>query len=167
MYSWILNVVLVSVTGYLIKILLPDGKNKQSVIFAISLLSIIATISPLTKISKQDFNFDLDYYNEIQVDQTFLQYSENCREKYYLTIANTKLKEYLTINQANFIFDDTVSGNPLKKIEISLLDIVIKNNNQHINIPLIIKELLSEQFSISKESVIINDIDAWKNKRQI
>ena len=54
-----------------------------------------------------------------------------------------------------FIFDDSISGNPLKKIEINFTDIVIKSNNEHINIPLIIKEILSEQFSISKESVII------------
>ncbi len=158
MNTWIITITLVSVMGYLIKILLPDGKNKQSVLFAVSLLSILVIITPLTKISINDFEFDFNYDAQIQIDEAYLEYTQSCREKYYLTIANTKLSEYLSLKSAKFVFDDTISGNPLKKIQISFSDIVIKNNNEHINIPLIIKELLSEQFSINKECVIINGL---------
>ena len=165
MNAWILTITLISVLGYFIKILLPDGKNKQSVLFAVSLLSILIIITPLSKIKDKDFNFNIDYQTQIELDEAFINYSEKCRKKYYLDIANTCLNKYLSINSANFIFDDTISGNPLKKIEIYFSDIVIKNNNEHINISLIIKESLSEQFSIDKESIIIYGVSDWKIKR--
>ena len=155
MYTWILTITLVSVMGYFIKILLPDGKNKQSVLFAVSLLSILVIITPLSKITEHDFELNFDFDSQIQLDETYLEYSKSCREKYYLTMANTTLNAYLNLKNANFIFDDSISGNPLTKIEIYFKDIVIKNNNEHINISLIIKESLSEQFSIDKESIII------------
>ena len=157
MNNWIITVILISVFGYFTKVLLPEGKNKNLVIFAISMVSIIAIISPLLKLTTNDFELNFDFGLEVYIDEAFLEYSENCREKYYLTIANTSLKEYLTINNADFVFDDKASGNPLKKIIINFNDIVINQNNEHINISLIIKERLSEQFALDKESIIIND----------
>ena len=162
MNGWILTITLISVMGYFIKILLPDGKNKQSVLFAVSLLSILVIITPLSKINEQDFSFNFNYESKIELDETFLEYTEKCREKYYLAIANTNLNDYLSLKSAKFIFDDSVSGNPLKKIEIYFSDIVIKNNNEHINISLLIKERLSEQFTIKKECVLIYGINDWK-----
>lgn len=155
MNDWIISVICVSAISIIIKLILPDGRSKNTVTFIISLIGILAIISPITKIDFNNVNLNFDFQNEIEVDKTFIEYVEDCRENYYLTMANTKLSEYLTINKANFVFDDSQSGNPLKKIEINFDDLVIKNNNEHINISSIIKESLSQQFIISKECIII------------
>ena len=158
MKNWLISLISVTILGYFIKILLPEGKNKNLVLFVISVLCIVTIITPILNFSNSDFQLNLNFENGINIDTSFLEYTESCREKYYLTLSNTKLKNYLTINRANFIFDSNLSGNPLKKIEINFSDIVINQNNEHINISLIIKENLSELFSISKECVIINGL---------
>lgn len=155
MKEWIFTLFAVSIVGYVAKILLPNGKTKNYLVFILSIVSVCALIFPIGTFSNyDDYIFSFEEVNaEIIIDENYLK---EYRQNYYFTIANSQLKKNgIEIKKIDFIFEDDKYENSLKKIKIFYGDIVMNENNQHINISSITKNLLSNLFNIDEGEIEI------------
>ena len=158
MKEWIAGLFFVTFLSYIFKMLVPNGKTSSFIAFITSIITVYYIALPIKKIvnTDTDFNYDITIdYDSSYYDEFF----DNYRENYYFTMCKSKLKQHgIVIKKARFIFDDKISGNPLKKIEIYSDDLVINEENVHINIALVTVKTLCEFFNLAEECVVINEI---------
>ena len=163
MNEWLYSIFLISLLGYVIKIILPNGKTNQLLIFLFSITAICSIIPPIKQVFNHEYNFNLQY-QEFALNEEYIKSYSKYRQNYYLASANAKLAYYgIELKEAKFEFDDNINGKPLKKIKINFSDLVIIGDNKHINITSITKNVLSDLFLIDKEYIEINDYVDWKN----
>lgn len=156
MNNWLFSIFLIALLSYIVKIILPSGKTKLFLIFLFSISTICAIIQPIKEVFNQNYNFELPN-TEFSLSQDYINSFWEYREKYYLASANAKLSQYgIEAKEAIFVFDDNISGKPLKKIKINYDNIVIIGDNKHINITSITKKTLSDLFLIEEDSIEIN-----------
>ncbi len=162
MKEWIGIILILSIIGYFSKTFLPNKKTYKYLNFLLAIISVLYLISPIENFINRlngDVNLEIGNTGLFQEDEN-IEILQNFRYDYYLSTANSVLKnDNLKIKKAEFVFDDKISGNPLKKIKINYADIVINQESEHINIPLIIKSKLSQAFMLEKEVVEINGIE--------
>lgn len=161
--EWLITLVSVVLVSYIAKILLPNGKLKGFVSFIMALFLTLAIIKPISNLKFVEIDDLFDEKIEIELDQGYLEFTSAYRERYYLLMANVRLKSYgINLQKANFIFDEESSGVPLKKVEINFEDLVINSNSEHINISLILKKELAECFLLSEESIVLYGDFYWE-----
>lgn len=158
MKNWILVISCVSILSCMIKIIIPNGKSQNTIIFIFSVFLIFCIISPLSNKENFDSLFDFEYeYSEVIDDN--VNFFNKYREDYYTVCATTCLKKLGIDNCAiDIVFNNNENYNNIKKITVKYNSSVIKENIQHINIPLLIKDELSSLFGISK-----NFIEVFEN----
>lgn len=153
MKQWILVITCVSIFSCMIKILIPNGKSRNTIIFIFSVFLMFCIISPLSNKENLDSIFDFEYeYSEIIDDNVnfFHQYKAD----YYTACAKTCLKKVGIDNCAvDIMFNDKGNFNEIKKITVKYNSLDIKENIQHINIPLLIKNELSALFGIPEKLI--------------
>lgn len=155
MKEWLIALFIVSLVAFVAKLLLPTKKTHSFLAFLLSVVSLIYILIPTLDLISGEVEFV-----SLKFDGVTSEYStqnfDNLRCNYYLSIANQALKESeITINDAQFIFDDAICGKPLKKVKIYYENLVINNQLAHINISLVLKVKLSKIFNIAEENVII------------
>ncbi len=162
MKEWIGIILILSIISYFSKTFLPNKKTYKYLNFLLAIISIVYLINPIESFISGlngEVNFELGNTDLFQEDDN-IEVLQNFRYDYYLSTANSVLQsDNLKIKKAEFVFDDKISGNPLKKIKINYVDIVINQESEHINISLIIKSKLSQAFMLEKEFIEINGIE--------
>lgn len=156
MSEWLLTVAGIAIISFLIKIIMPDGVTRNLVSFILSAICVLAIVNPLSSYLNKgnDYFYDLTF----ELDEDYLRFATECKKDYYLTISKSTLKKRgIDLNYAEFLFSDENDIQTLKKIYIKTSDLVIIENDEHINITYITKNTLAELFSINLEQIEIYD----------
>lgn len=153
MKTYIISVVISSVLISLSELIIPQGKLKTVVSTVFSIVLLISMISPLV-----DFNFDDSEYvfsntSESQTEniQNFDDYFDLKAEEYYSSHYKNLLKENDLICERVIV---EISKLNIKKIQIFLSNLVIPENNEHINNN-VIRNYVAEILGIPKERIEI------------
>ncbi len=153
MKTYIISVVISSVLISLSELIIPQGKLKTVVSTVFSIVLLISMISPLV-----DFNFDDSEYvflntSESQTEniQNFDDYFDLKAEEYYSSHYKRLLKENDLICERVIV---EISKLNIKKIQIFLSNLVIPENNEHINNN-VIRNYVAEILGIPKERIEI------------
>ena len=153
MKTYIISVVISSVLISLSELIIPQGKLKTVVSTVFSIVLLISMISPLI-----DFNFDDSEYvfsntSESQTEniQNFDDYFDLKAEEYYSSHYKNLLKENDLICERVIV---EISKLKIKKIQIFLSNLVIPENNEHINNN-VIRNYVAEILGIPKERIEI------------
>lgn len=155
----------------LIKMIIPDGKNKKYLLFVCGLITTLVIFEPLLRFMNIDVNEVLAKneleYKELKVDDSL--YKEAINDSYEKTLINdviNRLKENgYNVNNVKIEFDDTYKPN---KIYLDLegedgyiqpVKIEVSKNRTNKNISELtknkIKEIIKENYGIQKDSIFI------------
>ncbi len=157
MKEWLLSVGIVILIISLLKIVLPNGKTKKTVMFVFGVLSILTFIKPIVNI--KDGNLDLGTVFESKIDYQndyiYFVYEKNAeiKKKEFseklndLGVKNAKIDAIFSI--------DTKYAIKYEKVIVNLKESVILSENKHIDIIEQIKKTASEIFRIEYKEVII------------
>ena len=159
MKTWLLSIVGATLITFLIKVIMPEGATKKLLSYVISISIVLIIVTPIKGVVLNG-NETIELFEtvELNVDESYLKFAMACRDDYYKSVAKSKLVAIgVTLYDAQFIFDENVNGNNLKKILINSDNLVIKENIEHINIASMIKSTLADTFSIDEECVVINE----------
>lgn len=75
MRGWLISVVGVILIGLLVDIIIPEGETNKYIKGIYALIVTIVIISPLPKLAKNDWKFDIDMIeNSIEQDTEFTEY---------------------------------------------------------------------------------------------
>lgn len=153
MKTYIISVVISSVLISLSELIIPQGKLKTVVSTVFSIVLLISMISPLV-----DFNFDESEYvfsntSESQTEniQNFDEYFDLKAEEYYSNRYKNILKENDLICERVIV---EISKLNIQKIQIFLSNLVIPENNEHINNN-VIRNYVAEILGVPRERIEI------------
>lgn len=153
MKAWILSVIGLSLTFFVLKIIMPEKKTMKTIVLIYSLISVVYLLTPLLALngSSDNFSFFSDkstFYTECDAQ------SGAYMQKYYEVLARDVLKgEHVTIKDMKiFLNEDNYS---LKKISINYKDLGYEGKNEHIDIASLTKSTLAEYFFIPETMVNI------------
>ena len=131
MKTYLISIVITSVIIALSELIIPQGKLKTVVTTVLSVVLLIAMINPFAEIdldgSQSVFNPD-ESQNSSQT--TSSDYYDERLKDYYQKIFIEKLKSNDLICEKVIV---EISQTSIKKIQIFLSNLVIPENNEHIN----------------------------------
>ena len=148
MTAYIISVLVAATSLSVAELIIPKGRLKSTVEIAISLIFISVMLMPVVDFdfSSVDLKYDTDY-----TDEAVTTYVENSLEKYYEKSYFKALKDAeLIADKINVEF----CGTKLNKIEIYLSNLVIEENNEHINIT-VIENYIAEKLNIQVELLTV------------
>lgn len=136
MLNWIVSIALVSLLITILIILLPDNNNSQIAKFALSLLVILIVIKPIKKDLTIDFNVINNDFNEVFLQEGFLDYYLEQKVEYIKKNCNIICNEEGAENVIIDVFYEVIEENELsiKKISLNFKNSVFNKNNEHTNI---------------------------------
>ena len=151
MKEYVISVVITSVLIALSELIIPQGKLKSivSMIFTITLL--ISIISPFDSIEDLTpvFNLNTEYKENIN-EETKIAFEKEIENFYEKQIKTKLLAENLVTEKINV----EISGIEIVRIQIYLSNLVIPENNEHINNN-VIRNYVAEKIGIETEKVEI------------
>ncbi len=156
-----ISVYLLSVVGVVfllvvIELVLPESKISKYIKSVFSIFIIVVIITPIVKLVKNDWNWNSIFTNvSYDLNQTFLddiktQQIVNLERDLENFISKQYSGAKVSIS-ANFNGDDM----KINYIFVDLSDLVIKENEQHINYYTAVKELVRSQVKIDEERVVV------------
>lgn len=156
-----ISVYLLSVVGVVfllvvIELVLPESKISKYIKSIFSIFIIVVIITPIVKLVKNDWDWNSIFTNvSYDLNQNFL---DDIKTQQIVTlerdVENFISKQYkgATVSiSANFNGDDMI----INYIFVDLSDLVIKENEQHINYYTAVKELVRSQVKIDEERVVV------------
>lgn len=156
-----ISVYLLSVVGVVfllvvIELVLPESKISKYIKSIFSIFIIVVIITPIVKLVKNDWDWNSIFTNvSYDLNQTFLddiktQQIVNLERDLENFISKQYSGAKVSIS-ANFNGDDM----KINYIFVDLSDLVIKENEQHINYYTAVKELVRSQVKIDEERVVV------------
>lgn len=156
MNNFLISIVVISILTFIIKILLPLGNTNKVVLLILSCATALMVVMPLKNLISNDENTVFMQEFDIQLDEKYISFSNECRGNYYLSLAKIQLSSIgVKLNNAEFVFEQNNDKSILKKIIIKKSDLVIIENQAHINISYEVQNVLAKLFSITCEDVFI------------
>ena len=153
MKTYIISVVISSVLISLSELIIPQGKLKTVVSTVFSIVLLISMISPLV-----DFNFDDSKYVFSNTDESITESKQNFDEYFDLKAEEYYSNRYKNLLKENDLICERViveiSKLNIQKIQIFLSNLVIPENNEHINNN-VIRNYVAEILGIPKERIEI------------
>lgn len=156
-----LSVYLLSVVGVvfllvIVELVLPDSKISKYIKSIFAIFIIVVIISPAVKLIKNDWD-----WNSI-----FTSFEYDVNEDYIDTVNRQNIQELerelegvinKTYEGAKVSISAVFTGNEPKinYIFVDLSDLVIIENNEHINYYTAVKELVRKQINIDEEKVVV------------
>ena len=156
MNSFLISILVICILFFIIKILLPLGSTNKVVLLIISCAMSLMVISPISNLvnGKNHTTFVQDF--DLHLDENYINFSNECRNNYYLSLSKIHLFSIgVELNNAEFVFEQNNDKSVLKKIIIKRNDLVIIENQAHINISYEVQNALAKLFSINCEDVFI------------
>ena len=156
-----LSIYLLSVVGVVfllvvVELVLPDSKISKYIKSIFAIFIIVVIVSPVAKLIKNDWDWNSMFTSyEYDVDENYLntinKQTIEQLERELETFINQPYKGAKVSISANF------SGNDQKinYIFVDLSDLVINENNEHINYYTAVKELVKKQINIDEEKVVV------------
>lgn len=164
MSGYLLSIIGVVVLGTLVDLVLPSGQMNKYVKSMFGIFTILVIISPVPKLINQNYDFSKLFYNEVSttIDQDFL------------TVTNKKIVEQLEISvekscensgykQVKCEIESILEDNKMviKKVYLNLQNLVISQNQPHINKYTEIVQAVRQVVNVEKEQIIFNE---WRQK---
>ncbi len=154
MTKWILSIVGMSFLGVVVETILPNGKLNKFIKSMFSLFLLFVIISPLPKLFNKDISLSTNY--DYKMDDILLaNINQRKLNNYENAILNELKNKGLEGVAVQFEADTTKSNFKIQKIYVDVCNIVLKNNDKHINITDVIVETVTNITNISKEGVVI------------
>ena len=153
--SIVISVLIVTILG----LILPEGKMKPHIKKTFTLLLIVVIIEPIFNIKDIDINFEdalnldsveiqsnyLDFMNKLEL----VNIENNCKDLLEnINISNAEIKLNYELNSNKIL---------INKVNVNLINSVIKSDKEHIFIIEDIKNVLSEYLKIDKKLVLIDE----------
>ncbi len=166
MSGYLLSIIGVVVLGVLVDLVLPSGQMNKYVKSMFGIFTILVIISPVPKLLNQNFDFSKLFYNEASttIDQDFL------------TVTNKKIVEQLEISvekscensgykQVKCEIESILENNKIviKKVSLNLKNMVISQDQPHINKYTEIVQAVKQVVNVEKEQIIFNE---WRQKTE-
>lgn len=159
--DYLLSLVGIVILSIIIDLILPSGQVNKYIKSIFSFIFIFVLVSPIPKLLNGEFNFN----NIFQSSSTELNenYLNNLKQEQADKLMESLNKQFeergfygldilVTYNSDNLIFE-------IQKIFVDLTNLVLNENNQHINKYTTIKDLLIEFTGVREEQIILN---GWK-----
>lgn len=156
-----ISVYLLSVVGVVfllvvIELVLPESKISKYIKSIFSIFIIVVIITPIVKLVKNDWDWNSIFTNvSYDLNQTFLDDIKTQQivnlERDLENFISKQYKGAKVSISANFNGDDM----KINYIFVDLSDLVIKENEQHINYYTSVKELVRSQVKIDEERVVV------------
>ena len=154
MKSYLISVVTTAVVIALSELIVPQGKLKTIVSTVLSIVLLIAMLTPFLNIQKDEtqsvFNPDNGQSESLE-SQDFDGYFDDRLKEYYQKIFLQKLKTNDLICEKVIV---EISNTSIKKIKIFLSNLVIPEDNEHIN-NIVIANFVAEILGVNAEKVEI------------
>jgi stage III sporulation protein AF len=131
--KWLLTIVGVVVIGVLIDLILPNGKISKYIKSIYSIIIIFVIISPLSTLSKTNFNINSTSYDN-QINQNYLDsINQDKANKISSNIENYLSKNgFLNVN-IEVIYSYENYNFKIDLINVFLNNLVIQGKDEHIN----------------------------------
>lgn len=154
--AYLLSVVGVVFLLVVIELILPESKISKYIKSIFSIFIIVVIITPIVKLVKNDWDWNSIFTNvSYDLNQTFL---DDIKTQQIVNLErdleNFISKQY---NGAKVSISANFNGDDMKinYIFVDLSDLVIKENEQHINYYTAVKELVRSQVKIDEERVVV------------
>ncbi|MBQ7977294.1 MAG: stage III sporulation protein AF [Clostridia bacterium] len=156
-----LGVYLLSVVGVvfllvIIELVLPDSKISKYIRSIFAIFIVVVIIAPVAKLIKNDWDFNsiiMDFNYELNQNYLDSVNAQNISllERELEAVINKEYKGAKVSISANF----SGGEEKISYIFVDLSDLVINENNEHINYYTAIKELVRKQIDIDDERVVV------------
>lgn len=162
MSGWLLSVAGISLLSVLIDVVLPNGQTNKYIKGIIAFCMVFVIISPIPALLKSDFDLDKIFTSStIEVEKEFI-YQVNRTRLTYLQSQITSELEMLLPNVKVVVNGDIFEMEmKIKNVFVDLSNLVINENNKHINIRKTVEDGVKKHIEIEEEKIIINE---WKSK---
>ena len=154
--AYLLSIVGVVLLSIVLDLVLSDGTTKKYIKSIMSLILIFVLVGPLPKIIKNGVNFSF-IESSVSLDENYqnviFEQQKNQLEKNLEKLLADEGFKNINIS----IWADNFNGLNINTIFVDLSNLVLSENNQHINKYEAIKILLTKQTGIKEEQVIFND----------
>lgn len=153
MKSYLFIVIITSIAISLSELILPNGKLKTVASTAFSLILLLTTLTPLSG-SKLDISvptFGIESNIDVNTESYIIEYFNDKNEEYYEKEYNLILKAENLITEKIIV---EISNNKIIKIEIYLSNLVIPENNQHIN-NIVMQNYVADILGVDSKIVVV------------
>jgi len=158
MNNWIISVAAIIILTVVAGMILPEGKTNKLIKSIFSIICLFVLIMPIQYLSNRNFAITdvLSIKNEYTLDESFLYYTSSEKALSLQTECAELFKSNgITEVDVQIIFNSEKIVFTIEKIYVNIKNIVILENYQHININVVISNLLVDNFNIDAEQVII------------
>lgn len=158
--GWILSVLGVSILGVLVDIILPNGEMQKYIKSIFSILIVFSLIVPLLNIDINNLNFDNLIYNNasVELDNNYIN-SFNTQYKILLENNCEQLLEANGFSGVSVEIDMIMENNSfeIKKVELNLKNLVINQNEVHINKYTEMRNCITKYLDVKEDMVVFNE----------
>lgn len=155
MTAWIASIVAIVALGVLLDIIMPEGEINKYIKSVFSIVTVVAIIAPLPAMlgGKGDFNNYFDKLDNITIDQSYVDSVDKDRQR----VQQARLDDLIANSDYSRAIGKLVYDNDgsIKKIEINLEKIVIKDEAEHKDIVDKLTTLITKAFAVKKECVYV------------
>ena len=150
MNDWILGIVGVVFVGVLIDIITPEGKTNLFIKSIFALVFLYVLVSPIFKLIKEQDLIDFSQFFTTEISDE-----------------NEQAMMEVKFNIENYLNDNGVKGvivevwgyksndiNIIEQINVDLTNLVLLNNNQHIDKYKLISELIIDVVNVDMENIV-------------
>ncbi len=155
--SWIMSIVGISVLSVLVDLIMPNGQTKKYIKGVFAFVIVFIIVSPLPSLINKNINIDDIFQEEVELQEQYI-YQTN-RNK-LSTIEDSIISELekngvdkvgININANIFTRDMKINA-----IFVDLSQVVINENNEHININELVISSILKYITIDKKDIIFD-----------
>jgi autonomous glycyl radical cofactor GrcA len=158
MNDWIISVAAIIILTVVAGIILPEGKTNKLIKSVFSIVCLFVLIMPIQYLNNNNFSISnlFSISDEFELDETFLYFTSSEKaESIKIECYELLEKEGITGTDIQIIFDTEKIVFTIEKVYVNIKNIVILENYQHININVVISNLLTDNLNIEAEQIII------------
>lgn len=167
MTKYILSILGIVIAGIFIDIIVPNGKINKYIKSIYSIFVVAVLLSPLINFLNKNHDFTVKY-KDYELNTELINYIHSMRVK----AMETNLENYLGAEGFKNIHIELTFSSKNNEIsynscKISLKNLVIEKDKQHINKYEFIKEVVKENTNLSNEEIIFDEWKRNKNKTKM
>ena len=141
--EYLLSIVGIAFFSVIVHLVLPEGKVSKNVLSAFSLFTLVVMLAPIVKLGREvDFS-SVGY----SLDEDFLSRVNWSSEQ-------DSISQVLESNFSGAKVQVVANGD-ISYVFVDLKELVLNENDEHINYYTTIKEIIKDQFEIPDERIVV------------
>ncbi len=157
--GWLLSIAGISVLSVLIDVILPSGQTSKYIRGIFAFFMVFVIVAPFPKLFGREFDIEKIFATQsIEIQKNFI--IQINKDK--LNLLENQIENELNLQNLNEI-QITVNGDvfaspmEIKNIFVDLSNLVINENNKHINIKKVTKDCVKKFINIEEEKIVFNE----------